>query len=231
MAQRCYRYIDIITASFVAVLLISNVTATKVFVIKGLVFDGGAFIFPISYIFGDILTEVYGYARSRRVIWLGFLWLGLFNLILTVVRYMPPEPSWNQGGFGQAAFDKILGLTPRLALAGMLGYFWGEFSNSYILAKMKLMTRGKHLWMRTIGSTIVGELVDTAIFCLIAFWGELSIGALINLIIVGYLYKTGVEVIMTPVTYAIVYGLKRAENEDYYDWDTNFNPFKFELGA
>lgn len=208
-------------ALFVAILLISNVVATKIFVIGGLPFDGGAFIFPVSYIFGDILTEVYGYARSRRVIWTGFFSLFLMSAIIIVVGKMPPAPDWD----GQEAYMRILGFTPRLVVAGLIGYFWGEFSNSFILAKMKVMTHGKWLWSRTIGSTVVGELVDTALFCTIAFYGELPHSTLIAYTLTGYFYKTAVEVIMTPVTYMVVGFLKREEREDWYDRETDFNPF------
>lgn len=208
-------------ALFVAVLLISNIVATKLFVIGKLVFDGGAFIFPLSYIFGDILTEVYGYARSRRVIWTGFFCLFLMSFLIIVVGKMPPAPGWG----GQEAYMKILGFAPRLVIAGLIGYFWGEFSNSFILARMKIITNGRWLWTRTIGSTIVGEFVDTAFFCTIAFYGVIPPGQLINYTLTGYFYKTAVEIVMTPVTYLIVGFLKRKEQVDWYDRGTDFNPF------
>ena len=221
---RRYRYVDLITASFVAVLLISNVAALKVFVLWGRPFDGGAFIFPVSYIFGDILTEVYGYRRSRRVIWTGFFWLLVMNFVMGLTVIMPPEADWERS-VGNENFRRVFSLTPRLAAAGILGYFWGEFSNSYVLAKMKILTEGRFLWMRTIGSTIVGELVDTALFCTIAFWGILPPAQLIDYTFTGYVYKTTVEVVMTPVTYLVVGFLKREENVDHYDVGTNFSPF------
>ncbi|MEW6277515.1 MAG: queuosine precursor transporter [Candidatus Eremiobacterota bacterium] len=217
------RFLDLITASFVAVLLISNLAALKVFQVGSLVFDGGAFIFPISYIFGDILTEVYGYRRARRVIWTGFLWLIAMNLVMAATLAMPPEPAWNRQ-YGEA-FQRVFALSPRLALAGLAGYFWGEFANSYVLARMKVASQGRHLWMRTIGSTVVGELVDTLLFCTVAFAGILSPLTILNYTLTGYLYKTAVEVIFTPVTYAVVGFLKRAEGVDVYDRDTDFNPF------
>jgi uncharacterized integral membrane protein (TIGR00697 family) len=223
-----YRYVDLITASFVAVLLISNIAAIKAFRVAGLTFDGGAFIFPVSYIFGDILTEVYGYRRSRRVIWTGFVWLIIMNAVIALTVAMPPDPSWNQD-IGDEAFRRVMGLSPRLAAAGILGYFWGEFSNSYVLAKMKIWTEGRLLWARTIGSTVVGELVDTALFCTIAFWGILPGGTIVNYTLTGYVYKTAVEIVMTPVTYAVIAFLKREEHEDVYDRETDFNPFH--LGA
>lgn len=222
--ERRHRYVDIITASFVAVLLISNVAALKVFVLWGRPFDGGAFIFPISYIFGDILTEVYGYQRSRRVIWTGFFWLLVMNVVMGLTIAMPPDPEWDRA-IGNDNFRRVFSLTPRLAAAGILGYFWGEFTNSYVLAKMKIWTQGRHLWMRTVGSTLVGELVDTALFCVVAFWGVMSPQTIVDYTITGYLYKTLVEVVMTPVTYAVVGFLKREEHEDYYDYETRFNPF------
>lgn len=220
------RYLDLITASFVAVLLISNIAAIKVFVVGGLAFDGGAFIFPISYVFGDILTEVYGYQRSRRVIWTGFFWLLVMNLVLALTNAMPPDPQWNQE-VGQEAFDRVLGISPRIAAAGLLGYFWGEFSNSYVLARMKVMQHGKALWMRTIGSTLVGELVDTLLFCVVAFWGILAPATIFNYTLTGYFYKCLVEILMTPVTYQVVGFLKRHEMSDVYDRETDFNPFRW----
>jgi len=222
--QRRYRYVDIITASFVAVLLISNVAALKLFTLWGRTFDGGAFIFPISYIFGDILTEVYGYRASRRVIWTGFGWLLVMNLVIGLTIVMPPDPDWNRE-VGNDNFRRVFGLTPRLAAAGMIGYFWGEFSNSFVLAKMKIATKGRFLWMRTIGSTVIGELVDTALFCTIAFYGVIPPATIVDYTLTGYLYKTLVEVVMTPITYAVVGFLKREEQEDWYDTDTRFSPF------
>lgn len=220
------RYLDLITASFVAVLLISNIAAIKVFVVGGLAFDGGAFIFPISYVFGDILTEVYGYQRSRRVIWTGFFWLLVMNLVLALTNAMPPDPQWNQE-VGQEAFNRVLGISPRIAAAGLLGYFWGEFSNSYVLARMKVWQHGKALWMRTIGSTLVGELVDTLLFCVVAFWGILDPATILNYTLTGYFYKCLVEILMTPVTYQVVGFLKRHEQVDVYDRETDFNPFRW----
>jgi uncharacterized integral membrane protein (TIGR00697 family) len=219
-----FRHLDTITSAFVAVLLISNVAALKVFVLGGLTFDGGALIFPVSYIFGDILTEVYGYKVCRRVIWTGFAWLLIYNLVLGACMVLPPEPGWNEGG-RQHAFEQIFGLSPRLVLAGIVGFFWGEFSNAYVLARMKIWTKGKHLWSRTIGSTLVGELVDTALFCTIAFAGFMSTKTIINYTVTGYVYKSLIEILMTPVTYKVVHWLKSSEGVDAFDTDTNFNPF------
>lgn len=222
--ERRYQHVDVITASFVAVILISNIAALKVFTLWGRPFDGGAFIFPISYIFGDVLTEVYGYRRSRRVIWTGFVWLIIMNVVIALTMAMPPDADWDRQ-VGDASFNRVFALTPRLALAGVIGYFWGEFSNSFVLAKMKIWTEGKWLWTRTVGSTVVGQLVDTGLFCTIAFWGVLPPRTILDYTITGYFYKSAVEVVMTPVTYTIVGFLKRTENEDYYDYETDFNPF------
>lgn len=231
-SKRGFRYLDVITASFVAVLLISNITALKVVKIDldlfghafPLITDGALLIFPVSYIFGDILTEVYGFRRSRKVIWMGFAWLILFNFLLGVATIMPPEPGW-QKEVGQENFRKVFQLSPRLAMAGILAYFWGEFANSIVLAKMKVLMRGRYLWMRTIGSTIVGQFIDTLLFCVVAFWGVILPANVLPYALTGYFLKVGIEVFMTPVTYMVVGYLKRAEREDFYDYDTRFNPF------
>jgi uncharacterized integral membrane protein (TIGR00697 family) len=219
-----FRYLDLISSAFVAVLLISNVAALKVFVVGPLIFDGGALIFPLSYIFGDILTEVYGYSVSRRVIWHGLFWLVIFNVVMTLCVALPAEASWQQK-VGQQAYASVLGISPRLALAGWLGFFWGEFCNSYVLARLKVKTQGRYLALRTITSTLLGQLVDTGLFCVVAFAGLLSTGALSNYILTGYLYKVAVEVIMTPVTLAAVGFLKQQERTDAYDSETDFSPF------
>jgi len=221
--DKTYRHIDTVTALFVAVLLISNVASTKIVDLWFFTFDGGTLLFPLSYIFGDILTEVYGYGRSRKVIWLGFASALLMSLVLILVGKMPSARGWEN----QEAYEKILGLTPRIVLASLAAYFSGEFSNSFVLAKMKILTRGRHLWMRTIGSTLVGELVDTLLFVMIAFGGTLSAGLLWTVVISNYVFKTAVEALFTPLTYWIVRVLKRAEGADYYDLHTNFSPFYF----
>jgi queuosine precursor transporter len=219
---RSYRYLGLITAFFVTVLLVSNVASSKILALGPFTFDGGTILFPLSYIFGDVLTEVYGYARSRRVIWTGFAMMLLAAVVFMVVGVLPPAAGWS----GQAAYDTILGLTPRIVLASMLAFFAGEFSNSYILAKMKVWMKGRHLWVRTIGSTLVGEGVDTALFVTVAFWGVLGTDLLAAIIVSNYVFKVGVEVLFTPVTYAITGTLKKLENEDHYDAKTDFNPFK-----
>ncbi len=223
--QKSYKYLGTISVFFVSVLLISNVASSKIVDLKWFTFDGGTLLFPLSYIFGDILTEVYGYKRSRSVIWLGFFMALLMSIVFIIVGKLPSASGWNN----QAAYDVILGLTPRIVLASLIAYFFGEFSNSFVLAKMKILTKGRWLWTRTIGSTIVGELVDSAIFIVIAFLGILPNSLLITLIISNYIFKTVVEILFTPVTYKVVKFLKVKEGEDYYDRDTNFNPFLFML--
>lgn len=218
---KAFRYFDLIMALFVAILLISNIASTKILQLGPLTFDGGTLLFPISYIFGDILTEVYGYARSRRVIWMGFFCALLMALTLTVVGWLPPAAGWE----GQEAYQAILGMTVRIVLASLVAYWAGEFSNSYTLARMKILTEGRWLWTRTIGSTIVGQGVDTFLFVIIAFAGVLPGDLLLSIIISNYLFKTGLEIAMTPLTYWTVNFLKRVESEDFYDVDTNFNPF------
>jgi len=220
--RKGYRYFDLVMATFVAVLLISNVASSKILDLGPFTFDGGTILFPISYIFGDILTEVYGYSRSRRVIWIGFGCAALMALVFAIVGALPPAEGWG----GQEAYMAILGQTPRIVLGSLIAYFAGEFSNSYTLAKMKVFTQGRWLWSRTIGSTIVGQGVDTLLFVLIAFYGLYTPSLLSSIIISNYLFKTGFEALATPLTYQVVNSLKRAENEDYYDVDTDFNPFR-----
>jgi uncharacterized integral membrane protein (TIGR00697 family) len=217
-----YRYFDLIMALFVAVLLISNVASSKILQLGPFTFDGGTLLFPISYIFGDILTEVYGYRRSRRVIWVGFGSAALMAGVLALVGALPPAEGWEH----QAAYEAILGTTPRIVLGSLVAYFAGEFSNSYTLARMKVLTQGRWLWTRTIGSTLVGEGVDTLLFVTIAFAGTLSWPLFWSIVISNYIFKVGLEVVMTPVTYRVTGFLKRTENEDVYDTDTDFNPFK-----
>ena len=217
-----YRYFDLIMALFVAVLLISNVASSKILELGPFTFDGGTILFPISYIFGDILTEVYGYRRSRRVIWVGFGCAGLMAGVFALVGALPPATGWEN----QEAYEAILGTTPRIVLGSLIAYFAGEFSNSYTLAKMKILTRGRWLWTRTIGSTLVGEGVDTVLFVTIAFAGTLPWPLFWSIIVSNYIFKVGLEAAMTPITYRLTNFLKRTEQEDVYDVDTDFNPFK-----
>ncbi len=219
--ERLYRWIDLVTATFVAVLIISNIASTKILLLGPFTFDGGTILFPLAYIFGDVLTEVYGYRRSRRVIWTGFFWLFTAAVIFGVVDILPPAPGWDL----QSSYHAILGQTPRIVIASLVAYFAGEFSNSFVLAKMKLLTQGKWLWTRTIGSTLVGEAVDTALFLSIAFLGFLPNGLLASVFVSNYVFKVGVEVLFTPVTYKVTNFLKRSEREDYFDYHTDFNPF------
>ncbi|MDD5148843.1 MAG: queuosine precursor transporter [Candidatus ainarchaeum sp.] len=210
-------------AAFVAVLLISNIASAKIAIVWIFVFDAGTLLFPFSYIFNDIFTEVYGYRLSRKVIWAGFAAMLFASLYFFLVGLLPPALGWEN----QAAYDKILGIVPRIVLASIIAYFAGEFTNSFILAKMKLWTKGKFLWMRTIGSTIAGELVDTVLFVSIAFFGEIPSELFIALIVSNYVFKVGLEVILTPVTYKVVGFLKREEGMDVFDYKTDFSPFKF----
>ncbi|MDZ4384863.1 MAG: queuosine precursor transporter [Candidatus Moranbacteria bacterium] len=221
IASKQYYYFDIIMALFVAVLLISNIASTKIVQLWQFSFDGGTLLFPLSYIFGDILTEVYGYKKAKKVFWVGFFSAGLMAVTLMVVTALPAAGDWPY----QEAFKNILGLTPRIVLASLIAYFAGEFSNSYILAKLKIKTAGRHLWLRTIGSTLVGEGIDTVLFIFIAFWGVLSTELLIAVFVSNYIFKTAVEIIFTPITYKAIEFLKRKEDEDYYDRSTDFNPF------
>lgn len=220
--RRAYRYFDFIMAGFVAVLLISNTASSKILVLGPFTFDGGTVLFPLSYIFGDILTEVYGYRHSRRVIWAGFGAAALMSAIYALVGALPPASDWPY----QEAYQSILGITPRIVAGSLVAYFAGEFSNSWVLAKMKVLTRGRWLWTRTIASTLVGEGIDTLLFVWIAFFGILSIDLLLAVALSNYVFKCGLEALMTPVTYRIVNALKRAEHEDYFDRHTNFNPFR-----
>ena len=220
--RRSYKYYDLIMVAFVTVLLLSNTMGvTKITEMFGYSFSAGNLFFPISYIFGDILTEVYGYARARKVVWAGFCALAFASLMAWVVVNMPPAPGFTN----QAAVESIFGATPRVALASLVGFFCGEFCNSFTLAKMKIITKGKHLWSRTIGSTVIGELADTMVFYPLAFLGVLETGLIIQIMIANYILKVGWEVVNTPITYKIVSFLKRAENEDYYDTNTVFTPF------
>ena len=228
--RKHYKYYDLIMAAFVTVLVCSNligpakVTQINAPIFGTLTFGAGVLFFPISFIFGDILTEVYGYAASRRVIWAGFAGLAFASFMAWMIVAMPPAPFWHN----QAEYEVAFGSTWRISLAGLIAFAVGEFVNSFVLAKMKIISAGKHLWQRTITSTIFGETVDTALFVPLAFWNsgiipndkiQLVMGAQI-------IAKIGVEIVFTPVVYKIVAFLKRAEHEDYYDKNTDFNPFK-----
>jgi hypothetical protein len=227
--QRSYRYYEFVMAAFVTVLICSNligpgkIAQVELPVLGAIVFGAGAMFFPISYVFGDILTEVYGYSRARRVIWAGFAGLGFASFMAAVVVALPPAPFWKH----QAAYEVAFGSTWRIVAASMIAYFCGEFVNSFVLAKMKIRTAGKWLWTRTIGSTLVGEAVDSALFYPLAFYGSGIIPdeKLPLVMLAQFVAKVSVEVAFTPVTYKVVGWLKRAEREDYYDRKTDFNPF------
>ena len=230
MTQRHnYRYYDFVMVAFVTVLICSNligpakIAQIEVPVFGTLTFGAGVLFFPISYVFGDILTEVYGYARARKVIWAGFAGLAFASFMAAVVVALPPAPFWQH----QDAYEIAFGSAPRIVVASMVAYFCGEFVNSFVLAKMKLITQGRWLWTRTIGSTLFGEAVDSALFYPLAFYGSGIIpdDKLPLVMTAQFIVKVGVEVVLTPLTYKIVGALKRAENEDYYDRDTDFNPF------
>lgn len=214
-------YFVAVAVLFVAILMISNTVAAKLVQIGPFIVSGGIVVFPISYIFGDILTEVYGYGPTRKIIWLGFIAMILMSLLYYVVGLMPFPPFWTS----QEAYMSILGIVPRIVLGSVLGYFLGEFANSYILSRMKVWSKGKHLWMRTIGSTIVGEAVDTLVFVLVAFGGILGGEQLMTVMLSGYVLKVTIEVVLTPLTYFIVHQLKKIEGVDAYDTEISYNPF------
>ena len=225
-----YRYYEFVMVAFVTILVCSNligpakIAQVDLPMIGLYTFGAGVLFFPISYVFGDILTEVYGYSRARRVIWSGFAALAFASIMASIVVALPPAPFWKH----QGAYEVAFGSTWRIVLASMIAYFCGEFVNSLVLAKMKILTQGKHLWSRTIGSTIFGEAVDSALFYPLAFYGTGIIpnDKLPMVMLAQFVLKVSVEVIFTPFTYWLVNWLKRAENEDYYDQQTDFNPFR-----
>jgi uncharacterized integral membrane protein (TIGR00697 family) len=213
----------IIVALFITCLITANIIAVNLISLYGLILPAAIIIFPLSYIIGDILTEVYGYQQARRVIWLGF-----FCNLLTVVaiwlgQMLPPASFWD----GQASFERILGYAPRLLFASFLAYLVGEFTNAYVLAKLKIATRGRWLWLRTISSTIIGQGLDSAVFITLAFVGTIPLYSLISAVVVQWLVKSLYEAVVTPVTYMVVALLKRKEGLDVYDHDTKFNPFSW----
>lgn len=234
--RKNYQYYDLIMALFVTVLLLSNLLSSAKIIDFGFslgpiafIFDAGTIVFPISYIFGDVLTEVYGYKRSRRVIWTGFTATALMGLFVWLVGVLPGESEW-QGYAGQDAYNNILGGISGLVIASLTAYLIGEFLNSYIMAKMKVRMEGTVLPARTIASTLVGQAADTSIFFVIATaLGVFPLELMVSLIATNYLFKVGIEVLFTPVTVQVVNALKRAENEDYFDRNTNFNPFSIQV--
>jgi uncharacterized integral membrane protein (TIGR00697 family) len=224
-----FRYLDALTTAFVVILLVSNLLAQKVirigpfWHIPAFSTSGAMVLFPITYIFGDIFTEIYGYAASRRAIWLGFFGTALLYAVSALVIALPSDPEFHN----QAAFVTVFGFLPRILIASLIAFWAGEFANSFTMAKLKLLTRGRMLWTRTVGSTVVGQAVDTTLVIVITFAGVFSAHKLVEIIVVGYLLKVGYEVLATPLTYLVIGWLKRAEGIDTFDAHTNFNPFRF----
>jgi uncharacterized integral membrane protein (TIGR00697 family) len=218
-----FRYLESLTIGFVTVLLVSNLIGPKICQLGPFTVSGAQLLFPVTYICADVFTEVYGYAASRRAIWQGFFAMALLFVMGEVAVAMPPAPSWHN----QQAFATVFGLVPRFGAASLIAYWAGEFTNSYTLARLKLLTGGRHLWTRTIGSTITGQLVDTIVLVLIAFWGVLTGRELLVMIASSYLFKVAYETLATPFTYLIVARLKRVEGVDTFDRGTNFSPFAF----
>ena len=222
MEKKQYRYYEFVMAAFVCVLLCANlIGASKIASVGGFTFGAGVLFFPVSYIFGDVLTEVYGYARARRVVWAGFAAMVFASFMSWCVLALPPADGWQH----QGAFETVFAATPRIVVGSIVAFFCGELCNSFVLAKMKILTKGKFLWMRTIGSTIVGEGVDSLIFYPVAFYGIWSNELLLKVLLSNYCIKVLWEAIITPFTYLAVNALKRAEQEDYFDYNTDFNPF------
>lgn len=231
---RAWKCLDLFQVLFVASLVTANIIAVKLVNLGPLVLPAAVIIFPVSYIVGDVLTEVYGYGAARRVIWLGFGANLLAVLAIAAGGALPAVPFWDAGGqYGSAAeaqkaYEAILGFSPRLLVASFLAYLVGEFANSFVLARMKILTQGRHLWMRTIGSTVIGQALDSCLFLGVAFAGIVPYGQIGALILSQWLFKVAYEAILTPVTYAAVRFLKRVEGVDFYDRNTNFNPLRFE---
>jgi len=219
--MKSYKYLPIITGIFSATLLISNTLDNKIFELFGLALPAGIILFPLAYIFGDILTEVYGYASSRKVIWTGFFSLILMTACYMLAEALPAASFWKN----QESFSLILGKVPRIVLASMVAYFAGEFVNSFTVAKIKVKSKGKNMSFRFILSTIFGQAVDTSVFVLIAFTGLMDVSSLLQITFSAWLFKVSWEIIALPLTLPVVKWLKKAETEDYYDVDTNFNPF------
>jgi hypothetical protein len=220
-SDKRYKYLDSFITLFVAVLLISNIVAPKFWAIGWLRISAAQILFPITYIFGDIFTEVYGYSASRRAIWFGFFASAILALLTYICVIIPPAPEYTN----QAAFETIFKPVGRVVAGSLLAFWCGEFANSFTLAKLKLVTKGRYLWTRTIGSTVVGQAVDTTIVILFIFWGTATVGTMFRLIVSGYVIKVVYETLMTPVTYAVVNFLKRTEGVDFFDYSTNFSPF------
>jgi len=212
--------LPVVSGLFVGILVLSNILAAKMVQVGPFVFDGGTLLFPLSYIFGDLLTEVYGYKASRKVIWTGLAALVLMSLNVWIIGLLPAEPSWKL----QGAYDSLLAVVPRIALASILGYFAGEYSNSVVLSRLKVAMKGRRLWLRTIGSTLVGQLLDTLVFVLVAFAGLYPASVLAAMLLSNYLFKCAIEAVFTPLTYRAVAFTKRREGLDAYDYGERYNP-------
>ena len=220
-----YRYYDLAVAASVATLIISNLSAMKLIAIGPIIADGGALLFPLAYILGDVMTEVYGYKHTRRAIWVSFFWLLLMIAVLTAVQALPSVA----GAPNVAEFNTVFGFVPRIVAASLVAYLVGEFVNSFVLAKMKVRSGGKKLWQRLVASTLLGEAIDTTIFCMVAFYGLITSSQMVNYILVGIVFKVTVETLMLPVTYRVIAWLKSREHEDHYDKKTNFTPLSVSL--
>jgi len=220
---RRYKHLDVLTTTFVVILLVSNLVAQKICMIGPLAVSGAVLLFPVTYIFGDVFTEVYGFAASRRAIWLGTFGTALLYAMGVVVISLPGAPGWKN----QQAFQIVFGFLPRIQTASLIAFWAGDFANSYTMARMKLLTNGKMLWTRTVGSTVVGQAVDTTLVIILTFAGKYPAMTLINMILTGYGLKVAYEVLATPLTYAVVGALKRAEHSDAFDRNKDFNPFRF----
>lgn len=219
--SRDFRFYDLLISVFVVVLLISNLVGQKICAFGAARVSGAQLLFPITYIFGDVFTEVYGYAASRRAIWLGFFASALMAVMGEISVLLPPAPEWPN----QAAFATVFHQVPRLVIASLIAFWCGEFANSFVMAKMKILTGGRMLWTRTVGSTVVGQAVDTVVVMVVAFAGTVSLSVIGRVIISGYLFKVIYEVLATPLTYVVVNALKRAEGMDPFDYGTKFSPF------
>jgi queuosine precursor transporter len=223
LISRHYKYLDALTTAFVVILLVSNLVAQKVCQIGPFAVSGAVLLFPITYIFGDVFTEVYGFGASRRAIWLGFFGTGLLYLMAAITIALPPAPGWHN----QQAFATVFGFIPRILAASLIAFWAGEFANSYTMARMKVFTDGRMLWTRTVGSTIVGQAVDTTLVIVLTFAGTVPFSTIGNMVVTGYLLKVGYEVLATPLTYLVINWLKKAESSDVFDRDGDFNPFAF----
>jgi uncharacterized integral membrane protein (TIGR00697 family) len=219
-----FKYLDALTTAFVVILLVSNLVAQKICMIGPFPVSGAVILFPITYIFADVFTEVYGFSASRRAIWLGFFATALLYAIGAAVIALPAAPDWKN----QQAFATVFGIIPRILVASLLAFWAGEFANSYTMARLKLFTNGRKLWTRTIGSTIVGQAVDTILVIVLTFGGTVGVRTLVKIIATGYLLKVGYEVLATPLTYLVIHWLKRVEHSDPFDRHEDFNPFAFQ---